>query len=482
MSSHARASLLLVAAVCLPMMQSSCERESGSYCPADFTECDGECVNLLTDNRFCSATSECGTGCAAGEVCNGAGVCTLFCWSGLTECGGECVNLLTDNRFCSADGTCGAPCAEGHVCDGTGVCALSCQSGLTECGGECVNLLTDNRFCSADGTCGTACPEGYVCDGTGVCALSCQNGLCPLPFVWVVNSALNAVQVVNAEAGGGVIATVSVGTNPQRLVFAPDGGQAYVSNQTDNTVSVIDIATRSVTATIPVGDGPTALDVNPDGTCVYVACGGSNVVSVIDSSLMSVFDTIDTGPQAGPFSVSVRPDGTELWTTTDGYLKVFSLPTHTGLFTSSWTDGFISGWTKFLPDSSVFWATSACGCCGNVQRYTASTYGQVSDHRFGSVTSGLAMSPDGSAVYLGYWGDAWGCSGPETLVKLNGTNDTVELTTLLSKPWDGVVSSDGGTLYLVRKEEGLSVVDTATLTVLRTFTIGGMAEDVALSP
>ena len=45
--------------------------------------------------------------------------------------------------------------------------------------------------------------------------------------------------------------------------------RAYVTNTNDNTVSVIDTATRLVTATIPVGLGPAGVAVTPNGRFAY---------------------------------------------------------------------------------------------------------------------------------------------------------------------------------------------------------------------
>jgi YVTN family beta-propeller protein len=45
---------------------------------------------------------------------------------------------------------------------------------------------------------------------------------------------------------------------------------AYITNALDNTVSVIDTKTNTVTATIPIGVGPVGVAVNPDGSKVYV--------------------------------------------------------------------------------------------------------------------------------------------------------------------------------------------------------------------
>jgi hypothetical protein len=138
-------------------------------CQAGLTDCDDECVNLLTDARYCSdATDVCGTGCAAGETCN-SGVCELDCQTGLTDCDDECVNLLTDVRYCSNTSTCGTGCAAGEVCDGSGVCGPTCGSGLTECSDGCVDTQYDPGNCGGCDVSGShTCGVDYACV-TGVC-------------------------------------------------------------------------------------------------------------------------------------------------------------------------------------------------------------------------------------------------------------------------------------------------------------------------
>jgi YVTN family beta-propeller protein len=63
-----------------------------------------------------------------------------------------------------------------------------------------------------------------------------------------------------------------------------------VSNLNDNTVSVIDANTNTVTATINVGSGPQGLGVL--GTNLYVLNGNDNTVSVIDTNTNTVTATI----------------------------------------------------------------------------------------------------------------------------------------------------------------------------------------------
>ena len=109
-----------------------------------------------------------------------------------------------------------------------------------------------------------------------------------------------------------VSATIPVGPRPIVVAITPDGKHAYVTNQGDDTVSVIDTATGAVSATIPVGPAPSGVAITPDGKHVYVANNGSgllgtgvvdNTVSVIDTATGVVSATITVGN--GPVGVAV---------------------------------------------------------------------------------------------------------------------------------------------------------------------------------
>ena len=80
----------------------------------------------------------------------------------------------------------------------------------------------------------------------------------------------NTVSVINT-ATNTVSATITVGSDPNGVSVSPDGSKVYVANEGANTVSVINTATNTVTATITVGTNPYGISVSPDGSKVYVA-------------------------------------------------------------------------------------------------------------------------------------------------------------------------------------------------------------------
>src|ERR1019366_5635533 len=59
---------------------------------------------------------------------------------------------------------------------------------------------------------------------------------------------------------------------------------AYITNQTANSVSVINLVNNTVVATIPVSNNPLGVAVSRDGNKVYVTNSGSNSVSVINTT------------------------------------------------------------------------------------------------------------------------------------------------------------------------------------------------------
>jgi YVTN family beta-propeller protein len=81
----------------------------------------------------------------------------------------------------------------------------------------------------------------------------------PRHEVWVTNQTANSVSVVD-EKTPRVLATIGVGKGPALLVPTPDGHTVYVANLFGSTVSVIDAARRRIVATIAVAARPITHD------------------------------------------------------------------------------------------------------------------------------------------------------------------------------------------------------------------------------
>src|ERR1017187_4935941 len=122
-----------------------------------------------------------------------------------------------------------------------------------------------------------------------VLMLASITGICQTAYI--PNEGEGTVSVINV-ATNTVTATITVGNYPYGVSVSPDGTRVYVTNAMDGTVSVINTATNGVLATIPVGYWPDYLAVSPDGSTVYASNLSSNDVSVIRTSDNTVTATI----------------------------------------------------------------------------------------------------------------------------------------------------------------------------------------------
>lgn len=120
---------------------------------------------------------------------------------------------------------------------------------------------------------------------------------------WVVNRVSNSISIVDL-ASGTVSGHIDVCRAPGDVVFAA-GGRAVVSCTVPNRLMVIDAATRRITGSVPIaGESPRALALSADGGTVYAAifesANGSTVLAG-DTLALRIADPVRNpfGPYRG---------------------------------------------------------------------------------------------------------------------------------------------------------------------------------------
>lgn len=113
--------------------------------------------------------------------------------------------------------------------------------------------------------------------------------------VYTVDPYANTVSVTDS---GTKIAIISVGHEPTSIAITPDEKTAYVTNQGDNTVTPIDLATNTPGTPIPVGKAPTRISIDPDGKTAYVTNAGDDTVTPIDLATNTAGMPIPEAPLA----------------------------------------------------------------------------------------------------------------------------------------------------------------------------------------
>ncbi|WNF22555.1 YncE family protein [Mesobacillus jeotgali] len=102
---------------------------------------------------------------------------------------------------------------------------------------------------------------------------------------------------------------VEVGNHPAHVVYTGDGKYVLVTNNEDDTVSVINARTYEVVKTIPTGKGPHGFRISADSKFAYIANMGEDTVSAINLETFAE-ERIKTGNT--PVTTGVTKDGKTL--------------------------------------------------------------------------------------------------------------------------------------------------------------------------
>jgi YVTN family beta-propeller protein/VCBS repeat-containing protein len=275
-------------------------------------------------------------------------------------------------------------------------------------------------------------------------------------------------------AGGkaaSVIATIAVGNGPFPLAVSPNGNYAYVGNEGSDTVSVINTATNTVTTTIPVAEPPVALAFNPSGTLAYVA--NDSGITVIDTATNTVTTTIPNpnGPYS-PTAVALSPNGAQAYVSyANGTVAVINTATNT--ITSTIPVGIAPVGVAISPDGDTAYVTNtgASDITNTVSVINTATDTVTNTIPIGaagfSEPMGVAVSPDGSLAYVANYGQ-------NTVAVIDTATDTVTNTIPINgpsgpatNPYNGTnpyglaVSPDGSYVYVTDSNSNtVSVIST----------------------
>jgi YVTN family beta-propeller protein len=131
------------------------------------------------------------------------------------------------------------------------------------------------------------------------------------------------VSIVDTTTGG--VNTITVGNFPSDVVFSSDREHAYVTNQTGNRVTIIDVASDTLLDTIAVGARRIGVAVNTDETRLYAANNQAGTVSVVDLTDIAIAGTSGIASHDNwLYVIGVNSDTlTVIDTTTNGVVDTF---------------------------------------------------------------------------------------------------------------------------------------------------------------
>lgn len=245
--------------------------------------------------------------------------------------------------------------------------------------------------------------------------------------VGVTQQDLNTVLLIGVS-GNGVRTTSPVGMDPGDIVFDRAGTSAFVSGFNDGSVQRVNVANSQVAGAFSFGGNAYRLALSPDETRLYVSSNNNaGTLYVLDPTAMT---QLSAATGSGAQGLALSANGSLLYT----------------------------------------------AAAGRVSRRTAATLAVTAFNDVGGIVQDVALSPDGTEVYV---------------ANESGWVDVLDATTLATRqrisiagaPFGLAMAPDGTHLYATSALTGnVFVINRATRAIVRTINVGGVPRRVAFSP
>ncbi|QJQ96871.1 MULTISPECIES: PQQ-dependent catabolism-associated beta-propeller protein [Halomonadaceae] len=132
--------------------------------------------------------------------------------------------------------------------------------------------------------------------------------------IFVSNEKDNTISVIDGQSLE-VVETISVGRRPRAMAFSSDGSELFVAVGDDESIDMIDLETLQVVRSQSSGDDPEVIRVDPNRPYIYVSNEDDNIVSVLDYERRTLVTEIPVGVE--PEGLGISPDGRWLIATTE---------------------------------------------------------------------------------------------------------------------------------------------------------------------
>ena len=294
-------------------------------------------------------------------------------------------------------------------------------------------------------------------------------------FAYIVNQKDGTVSVINT-ATNTVTTTIDLGMGPgaQGVVFTPirtssDGRLIYLSFQgqnSSNVLIVIDAAMKKVVQSIPVDEIISDLVLSSDNSKIYVGSPTAffqGIVKVYDSNTFNLISQFNTVGQ--PNHLALSPDDKLLCFDDQAFGNLTMVNTVTNQVTGSIANLVNPFGMVFSPDGKYLYVCDQH--FNTVTVYNTLTNTLVATIAVGDMPRGIVVSPDGKYLYV-----TSNTNGGEVYV-INTSNNSV-VTNISAGPLYGIsITPDGNSVYLAEgNADSTAVINTVTNKVIKTIAVG----------
>ena len=245
----------------------------------------------------------------------------------------------------------------------------------------------------------------------------------------------------------------------------------FVAAKRGNTLSKVDLASGEEVLRLPSCTNPHELATSPDGQHVALACYGGQTVDVFRTDTLAKVASIDLGDNARPHGIVWHANG-DLYATAEGRQSIFWLRNPLAGTREMFEFGTGKQGSHMLaisPDSRTAWTTDLGS--RTVTRIDLVTRRAPLSVMVGEEPEGISLSPDGNTLWVSARGSNQAFALDPQTMEVRATVATGEfpLRIAVRPQGDVAVTSD-------LADGSLSVIDTASATVIRTIAVSSAEE------
>ena len=295
----------------------------------------------------------------------------------------------------------------------------------------------------------------------------------PSGHIFVSNEKDDSISVIDGKSLK-VIKTIAIGERPRGLGVSPDGKELYVAVSEESKIKVVDTASLEVLREFDGGSDPEAFAVHPEGN-IYISNEDDAKASVINPKSGELLTQISVGLE--PEGVAASPDGKHVIVTSEStnMLHVIKVPEHTIEYNI--LIGARPRAATFTQDSSIAYATSEIS--GEVTKVDMTTGKVIKTSALEDPKAkpkDVLLSKDEKTLYV--------AGGRSNTIKVIDA-DSLELIKKIpvgKRVWGLAMTRDGNRLFTTDGVSGtVSVIDTTKNEKIKVIEVGSFPWGVVVN-
>lgn len=212
---------------------------------------------------------------------------------------------------------------------------------------------------------------------------------------YVTNNKDNNIAIIDLNTDT-VIGKINVGANPAGMALDSVNNRLYVINNGDNTISVIDVVKNNVVSNFPIGMPGVYININTITNRGYVTSYTNDALVIIDTSANKLLGKLVTGPK--PIGVTVDMDSNKIYTT-DWLSDVYMFDGNTNNFMGKLIAGARTYYVAIHPTKhNIIYVTNIDG--GNVSVLNVETNGVLASINVGNRPAVIKINPANNKAYV----------------------------------------------------------------------------------